>query len=210
MQIDPARVVGAVTREVASRMHEGQMARVAVATRAYDTDPADLWDAITSAERIPRWFMPISGELRLGGRYQLEGNAGGTITGCEPPEHLALTWEFGGQTSWVDVRLHAEGEGTRLVLEHVAHVPEEWWDQYGPGATGVGWDLALMGLELYLASGVPNDPKAAEAWLTGTPEGRGLVRRMSEAWVGASIASGTDAAAARAAGDRTTAFYTGA
>ena len=27
---------------------------------------------------FPRWFLPISGELRLGGRYQLTGNAGGT------------------------------------------------------------------------------------------------------------------------------------
>ena len=56
-----------------------------VASRSYDTDIDDLWEAITNAERIPRWFLPITGELRLGGRYQLQGNAGGTITACEPP-----------------------------------------------------------------------------------------------------------------------------
>ena len=31
---------------------------------------------------------PISGDLRLGGRYQLQGNAGGEILVCEPPQHL--------------------------------------------------------------------------------------------------------------------------
>ena len=44
--------------------------------RTYETTIVDLWDAITSAERIPRRFLPISGDLRLGGRYQLEGHAG--------------------------------------------------------------------------------------------------------------------------------------
>src|SRR5882724_8555264 len=29
------------------------------------------WDAMTNAERIPRWFLPISADLRLSGRYQL-------------------------------------------------------------------------------------------------------------------------------------------
>ena len=35
------------------------------------------------------------------------------------------------------------------------------------------------------------------------------MRRCSDAWGGASIAAGTDAAAAQAAGARTAAFYTG-
>ena len=29
----------------------------------------DVWDACTNPERIPRWFLPVSGDLRLGGRY---------------------------------------------------------------------------------------------------------------------------------------------
>ena len=65
-------------------------------TRLYDTSVDDLWDALTSKERIPRWFLPVEGDLKLGGRYQLKGNAGGTITACTPPNHFAATWEFGG------------------------------------------------------------------------------------------------------------------
>ena len=145
--MDLGRVIGAVTREVTDREYEGKPAKVVVAKRTYDTTPDDLWDALTNAERIPRWFLPVSGDLRLGGRYQLKGNAGGTITQCEPPKALGVTWEFGGQTSWVNVRLTARAaERTELELEHMAHVPDEFWDQYGPGAVGVGWDLALMGL----------------------------------------------------------------
>jgi uncharacterized protein YndB with AHSA1/START domain len=92
MKIDIAEHVGAVTRTVLERDHNGRRARVVVATRTYDAEIADVWDAMTNAERIPRWFLPISGDLRLGGRYQLDGNAGGEITRCEPPRHLAVTW----------------------------------------------------------------------------------------------------------------------
>ena len=209
MQIDIGRHLGAVTREVANRMHEGRLARVVVASRVYDTTPEDLWEAITSAERIPRWFLPVTGELRLGGTYQLQGNAGGRITGCEPPRHLALTWEMHGDVSWVDVRLEARPDGqTGLVLEHVAHVDDERWGTYGPGAVGVGWELALLGLALHLASKTAVDPKAVEAWTT-SPEGRGFVRGSSEGWGQASIAAGTGEAAAREAAARTTAFYSG-
>ena len=103
MKIDIGRQLGAVTREVTGREHDGKPARVVVASQTYPTTAEDLWEAITTAERIPRWFMPISGALRLGGRYQLHGNAGGGILICEPPHHLKVTWEYGGEISWVEV-----------------------------------------------------------------------------------------------------------
>jgi uncharacterized protein YndB with AHSA1/START domain len=209
MKIDIAATLGAVSREVGSREHEGRPARVLVAARTYDTGIEDLWDALTNAERIPRWFLPVSGDLRLGGRYQLEGNAGGEITACEPPRHLAVTWEYGGQASWVTVRLAAEGaDRTRLELEHVAHVDDKFWDQFGPGAVGVGWELALMGLGEHLETGAALDRQAGMAWPT-TPDGKVFVRGSSEGWGRASIAAGTDPAAAQASAARTTAFYTG-
>lgn len=42
----------------------------------------DLWDEVTNPDRIPHWFMPVSGDLEPGGRHQLEGNAGGVIEIC--------------------------------------------------------------------------------------------------------------------------------
>jgi uncharacterized protein YndB with AHSA1/START domain len=209
MKFDIAQQIGAVTREVQSREHEGRPARVVVASRTYDTTVEDVWDAITNAERIPRWFLPISGELRLGGRYQLKGNAGGEITRCDPPRHLAVTWEYGGDVSWVEVRLAEDPEkGTRLQLEHVAYVDDARWTEFGPGAVGVGWDLTLIGLGKHLSSGATVDPREAQTW-SASEEGKEFMRLSSEDWCRASIADGTDPAAAAAAAARTTAAYVG-
>jgi uncharacterized protein YndB with AHSA1/START domain len=212
MHFDVARHVGAVTRRVEDREHEGKPARAVIATRLYPTGIEDAWDALTSAERIPRWFMPISGELRLGGRYQLEGNAGGTITACEPPRRLAVTWEFGGGTSWVYVTLAEAGEEeTRIELEHVAVLDDQYnqfWDQFGPGAVGVGWDLSILGLASHLETGSSVAPEAAKDW-TGGDNYRDYVAASSRGWREASVAYGTDTGAAGEAADRTTAFYTG-
>src|SRR5262245_27498372 len=164
MNIDIARVLGAVTRNVRNFEKDGRPASAVTLTRLYDTDPADLWDALTSKERIPRWFMPVEGELKLGGKYQLKGNAGGTITACTPPTHFAATWEFGGGVSWIDVKVSPESGKARMTLEHTAII-EDHWNQFGPGAVGIGWDLAVMGLELYLSTRAPNDHEAAEAWM---------------------------------------------
>ena len=116
--MDYSTAFGARFREVSGRMRDGTPTRVVHASRIYPTDQADLWDALTNRDRIPRWFLPISGDLRLGGRYQLEGNAGGTITRCDVPEALDVTWEFAGNTSWVIVRLSSEADGTLLTWEH--------------------------------------------------------------------------------------------
>ncbi|HEX9732067.1 MAG TPA: SRPBCC family protein [Thermoanaerobaculia bacterium] len=208
MKTDIAAQIGAMAREVRTCDRDGRPARVVVASRTYATDVDDVWDAITSPERLPRWFLPISGDLRLGGRYQLEGNAGGEVTRCEPPRHLALTWELGGEVSWVEVRLEEGGRGqTRLELQHVAH-EDVHWEQFGPGAAGVGWDLGLLGLGQYLAAGASFDRAEAEAW-AGSEEGMSFMRRSSERWRDAAIASGTPEEAAQAAAERTIAFYTG-
>ena len=86
-----SNAIGAEFRDVADREWEGKAAKAVIAARVYDTDPDDLWDALTNAERIPRWFSPVTGDLKQGGRYQVQGNAGGTILRCEPARALDLT-----------------------------------------------------------------------------------------------------------------------
>src|SRR6266498_3208455 len=128
---------GAEFRRVENREHLGKPALVGVALRTYDTTVEDLWEAITTPERLARWFLPVEGDLKPGGRYQVKGNAGGTIVRCDPPEALDLTWEFAGATSWVNLRLAPEGQRARLTLEHIAHkgaIGEEHLKNYGPGA----------------------------------------------------------------------------
>ncbi len=207
--IDVSHQINSVDRHLGSRTLEAGEARTLTVSRVYDTPVDDLWDACTNPERIPRWFLPISGDLRPGGRYELQGNASGTIERCEPPHSLAATWEYGGQISWIELRLTPERDGrTRFALEHIAHVEDELWAQFGPGAAGVGWDLALLSLTLHLTSGgEPPEPQAIEAW-QASDDGRHFARLSSERWSEASIAAGTDPAEAQAAAARTTDFYT--
>jgi uncharacterized protein YndB with AHSA1/START domain len=208
--IDVVHEINSVQRQVGSRTLDAGEARSVTVARVYGTTPEDLWDACTNPERIPRWFMPVTGDLQPGGRFHIEGNASGTIERCDPPRSFAATWEYGGETSWIELRLTPEPGGrTRFELEHLAHVDDERWGQFGPGAVGVGWDLAVVGLSLHLATGEPVDPGAVETWST-SDEGRRFMTRSSELWAEASIAAGTPAADAEAAAARTTGFYTGA
>ncbi|HTU98583.1 MAG TPA: SRPBCC family protein [Solirubrobacteraceae bacterium] len=181
----------------------------AVLARTYATGIEDLWDACTNPERIPRWFLPVSGDLRVGGRFQLEGNAGGTIESCNPPTRFRATWEFGGAVSWIELRLTAvDADTTRLELEHTVSPDDATWARFGPGAVGIGWELGLSGLDRHLAGGVL-DPAAAQVWVT-SDEGRRFITQSSERWSRAALAAGIEAGTAGAWAARTTAFYTGA
>src|SRR6201995_3470100 len=146
-EIDQAR------RSVGTRTLEAGTASVVTIARTYPTDVDDLWAACTEPDRLKRWFLPVSGELGVGGRYQLEGNAGGTITACKPPRAFDATWEFGGQVSWIEVRVGPDDDGARLEIAHIAHIDDDFWPRYGPGAVGLGWDLGLCGLALHLSTG---------------------------------------------------------
>lgn len=207
--IDVAEQINAVRRQLGSRVFGQGEARVATISQSYDADADDVWDACTNPERLPRWFLPVSGDLQVGGKYQLEGNAGGTVERCDPPKSFFATWEFNGMVSWIEVRVAAEPDGrTRLELEHTAHVDDDLWSEYGPGATGIGWDLALWGLANHLAPGGPTiSPENAEAWIV-SPDGIAFVTAAAERWRVAHVESGTDEETANAATRRVTAFYT--
>ncbi len=205
---DPVGVAGLVAREVRSTTRDGVPTKTAVARRTYATDRADLWQALTDPERIPRWFLPVAGDLVVGGRYQTQGNAGGVVEHCVAPSTFSVTWEFGATISWLTVSLTLADGGTVLELVHEAPVDPVMWDQFGPGAVGVGWDLAMIGLHLHLGGGAAVDPAEGAAFPT-TPGGRLFVERAATGWAEAAIADGDPAEAARAAGAATTAFYTG-
>jgi len=164
-EVDVDHQIKAVQRNIGTRTIDTGEAHVITISQSYDTDPADLWDAVTSIERIPRWFLPISGELKVGGSYQLEGQANGTILTCDPPKNFTATWEYGGNVSWIDVSISSDGpDRARLVLEHIAEVVDDAiWRQFGPGAVGMGWDSMLLGLAIHLSTGESIDPTDGQA-----------------------------------------------
>jgi uncharacterized protein YndB with AHSA1/START domain len=210
MPIPPHEQLQAVVRGLTTVERDGQEVRLLTAERTYPAEVDEVWDALTSPERVPRWLTPVSGDLREGGRFQLEGNAGGDVLSCAPPHRLSITWEYGGEMSWVDVELTTVEGGTRLRLEHTAPVDPDTWEKYGPGAVGIGWEMALWGLDEHLRS-ADFDPARMAEWMAG-PEGRvyavELITGCSDAWTEISIGFGTDPAVARAAGERCAAAYT--
>lgn len=212
MTLDFGAQLGATTRSVTNLERDGKPARGVTLERAYDTTSDDLWDAVTNPERLPRWFLPVTGDLELGGRYHLEGNASGTITDCDPPRSFSLTWEFGGQMSWVEVSVAPDGDArSRLTLCHISLLDDEFWPTYGPGAAGVGWDLGLTGLGKHLQDpdGGPASEDFDEAAFAASPEGKAIITDLSTDWARAAVEAGEDPEQAEAAAKRTTAFYTG-
>ncbi|MFI6014180.1 SRPBCC family protein [Streptomyces sp. NPDC051243] len=198
-------------RQVGVRQVEAGEARTVLMRRTFDAELADVWDAVTSPERIGRWFLPVSGEFRVGGRYQLQGQAGGEILQCEEPTRLRVSWLYGPDPGFseVEVRLTPDGEErTVLELEHVAVVPPVFWDRFGPGAVGVGWDGALLGLGMHLAGGGMSREEA-EAWQV-SDEGKAFYTRSGELWGQAYAVSGAEEEAVAATTAATVAFYTGA
>jgi uncharacterized protein YndB with AHSA1/START domain len=172
-------------REVRRRRIAAGEARTALLRRRYQAPIQDVWDACTDPERINRWLLPVTGELRAGGTFSLEGNAHGEILRCEPPRLLAVTWVYGDRPAdEVELRLSPGADGeTVLELEH-ASVCETAPDGVSDAIFGVGlgWEPALYALDLYLRGELP-DTLAAE-WRDGEPppEVVELVTQAGQAW----------------------------
>jgi uncharacterized protein YndB with AHSA1/START domain len=153
-------------------------------SRSYEADVEDVWDALTNAERLPRWFSPVTGDLRVGGDFQIEGNAGGHVLACEPPTLFRVT--FGMPDSIVEVGLTQAGAGTAVRLSHTVPLV-----MAGSGAgalfVGPGWDGALLGLGLHLRGQAVGDPREA----ANSPEVVEFNRGSIERWTGAVESSGT-------------------
>jgi uncharacterized protein YndB with AHSA1/START domain len=214
--VDIASQLGAVDRGIRTTDIDGVTSYVQTLGQTYPSPIDDVWEALTTAPRIARWFLPVSGDLTLGGRYQFEGNAGGEVLACEPPTDGAasfrVSWGMGpGTETFLAIRLTGDGERTHLELEHVAAadiLPPGMWEQFGPAGTGMGWDSGLLGLSLHLAHPEFRDEFDAAAW-TASDEGVAFLRGSADAWAVAHEADGVDAGTAKAAADATFGMYTG-
>lgn len=179
--MDLLKQIATIDRQVVS--DDGETVSVRL-SRRYQTTPEDVWEALTDPDRMKRWFMPISGDLRVGGSFQLEGNAGGEILHCDPPNSLRVT--FGSETSVVELTLTPDGEATLLRMEHTVPLA-----MAGSGAgalyVGPGWDGAFLGLALHLESDVEGDPRSA----ANSPQVQEFNLESIAAWTAVVEASGT-------------------
>ena len=199
--------LSSIKRRVSFTERDGKPAASVILSRQFGVEPDVLWNAITSRKRISSWFSPITGKLELGGSYEIEGNAHGVINACEALTRVSLTWEFAGDVSWVDLHLESNVRSSvSFELNHTA-ILSPHWDQYGAGATGVGWETSYLALFLHLLE--PEQLMFDEEAFAASEDGKGLVSASSMAWAEASILAGADPEAAKAAAERTRAFYLG-
>jgi uncharacterized protein YndB with AHSA1/START domain len=129
--------------------------------RRYDAPPAEVWSALTAPDRLARWLADAELDLRVGGEYVLRFSdedesqvnvTRGRVLAVEPERLLELTWLYPGEhDTVVRFELHADGDGTLLVLDHRS-LPVEAAPGYGGG-----WHAHLDALEAHLgASGEPD------------------------------------------------------
>ncbi len=187
---DVLNMLNGTHREIDYRETPAGRVRSLLIRREYDAKIADVWDAITDPERLRRWFLPVTGDLREGGTFQLKDNAGGEIRRCDAPNLLAVTWAYGdAAASDVEIRLSETAGVTRLELHHapVAETidfggrdidPVLNDAETGVWGLGAGWEMGAIALASYLTGEFPADTAAAEM----PPELLEAANRISAAW----------------------------
>ncbi len=120
----------------------------------FDTDIGDLWSAIVDPSRLARWIAEVTGDLRVGGRFEATFTSGwvgsGTVDVCDAPKRLLVTLDpdpddDSGRPMTLEALLTTDGDKTRLVVEDSGFSREEL-----PGH-GAGWQAHFEDLTSYLA-----------------------------------------------------------
>jgi uncharacterized protein YndB with AHSA1/START domain len=157
-------------------------ARVAVFTRTYDAPIEDVWDACTNPDRLRRWYVPVTGELRVGGNFQQVNMGSGTVLVCEKPRLLKLS--LGGGADEIELRLSpgpADG-ATTLELQHATTLDSHEIGGQSYDAIfcmGGGYYPRLLALDQHLHGTLPDDYDSTAFHLN--PDMRSTIERGSAA-----------------------------
>jgi len=128
--------------------------------RTYRASAGELWSALTTPERIARWYGRITGPTPgVGDGFEVDLGGGlirrAVLESCDPPTALSYTWWSGDDDPGL-VRLRLERVGddeTRLTVQH---------DRLRPNRTiqyGAGWEQNLVALAA--VTGAVTEPSVA-------------------------------------------------
>ena len=182
-------------REVQHRRIAAGEARAAVFRRSYDAPIDDIWEACTDPDRLKRWFLPVTGDLRLGGTFDLGGFLRCEVLRCDPPTLVAFSQAYEDlPVDEIELRLSPGDNGTTVVELVHATVSEEFeWDGRLVDALslmGTGWEPGLVALELYLGGAMPDDFDMDA--FRAQPEIAAIADRAHKVWGALAAADGGD------------------
>lgn len=141
-----------------------------------DAEPEAVWEALTDADELARWFpfqarvIPGAGGgiwMSWDGNWEHENR----ISIWEPPTRLGTNWMEGPGATPLAVDYHLEGEGGRTVLRLVHHgfgADEDWDETYD--SIRRGWSFELRCLRHYLENHRGRDRRVVTAAVP-LPEG---------------------------------------
>lgn len=152
-------------RPIGTLRREGGTGVVRMEDR-FDTDPDDLWDAVTAPSRLARWIAEVEGDLRVGGNFVATFTSGwhgpGRVDACERPRRLLLTMRPGSDDeTTIEALIRPDGAGAWLVVEERGLPLDEY------AGHGAGWQAHLEDLATHLG----DEPRAEwhKRWLELTP-----------------------------------------
>lgn len=124
--------------------------------QTWETDAADLWNAVTEPERLARWFAPIVGTPVVGGQFGVhfdDGDVPGmTLLSCDPGRGFTFAWPMAQGATEVDVEVREETATTSTLLLTHRLLPREKAPEYG-----AGWTAYLGQLRDHLAGHAGGD-----------------------------------------------------
>lgn len=133
--------------------------------RTFAHPPARVWQAITSEEELPQWFVPLPAhlDLRVGGQWSMDEPSPsdnptfqGTIIDFQPGGRIEMTWREGPSSMWFEVEGADDAGTTHLLFGHRLD-RDDAVDGRGGEAIGYGWDEQPCGPGTF-------QPGLAAAW----------------------------------------------
>ncbi|HEU4884391.1 MAG TPA: SRPBCC domain-containing protein [Longimicrobium sp.] len=126
-------------------------------TRLIPHPPSRVWAALTDPALHAKWWA--AGDVRpvVGHRFTLDMGAWGTqpceVLAVEPERLLTYSFAAGTLDSTVTWRLHPEGEGTRLSLEHAGFDLDSPLGRTAYEGMGRGWPGVVGRIDTVLQAG---------------------------------------------------------
>ena len=130
--------------------------------------PAAVFEALTSADQLQRWFLTrAKTDPRPGGPFKFgwdfadaaqNGTQQGKFLDVAPGKKISYTWEAAptpAALTTVTFTLAPDGDGTRVSLAHTGFGPGEGGQAARDHHAGP-WDFYLANLKSYLEAGVDN------------------------------------------------------